>query len=122
VVVVDASALAAVVFDDERASWVVARLTGEALHVPSLFHLEMTNATLSRCRRTPALTERFVAGLGRVLSMSITIHGVDPLAVFALAVETGLTAYDAAYLRLSRDLGAPLVTLDKQLLAAARRQ
>jgi len=122
VVVVDASALGAIVFDDGRAGQIVARLSGEALHAPSLFPLEMANATLSRCRRAPALAERFVAGLGRVLDMPITIHAVDPLAVFALAVETGLTAYAAAYLRLSRDLGAPLVTLDKQLLAAAARR
>lgn len=120
-VVVDASALGAIAFDDEKAGPIVARLNGEALHAPSLFPLEMTNATLSRCRRAPVLAERFVAGLGRVLDMSITIHAVDPLAVFALAAETGLTAYDAAYLRLSRDLGAPLVTLDKQLASAARR-
>ena len=81
----------------------------------------MANATLSRCRRAPELAERFVEGLGQVYAMPITIHPVDPVAVFALAVETGLTAYDAAYLSLSRELGAPLVTLDKQLIAAAQR-
>lgn len=121
-VVVDASALGAILFDDDKAGQVVARLTGEALHAPTLFHLEMTNATLSRCRRAPALAERFVAGFTRVLEMPITVHAVDPLAVFALAVETGLTAYDAAYLWLSRELNAPLVSLDRELLAAARRR
>jgi predicted nucleic acid-binding protein len=122
VVVVDASALGAIAFDDEKAGDVVVRLNGEALHVPSLFPLEMTNATLSRCRRAPALAERLVAGLTRVLEMPMAIHAVDPLAVFALAVETGLTAYDAAYLWLARDLDVPLVTLDRQLAAAARRR
>jgi predicted nucleic acid-binding protein len=122
VVVVDASALGAIAFDDEKAGQVVARLKGEVLHAPWLFHLEMTNATLSRCRRTPALAERFVAGLTRVLNMPIEVHAVDPLAVFALAVDTGLTAYDAAYLWLSRELNAPLVSLDRELVAAARRR
>ena len=36
-----------------------------------------------------------------------------------LALETGLTAYDASYLWLSRRLGADLVTLDKALGNAA---
>jgi predicted nucleic acid-binding protein len=74
VVVVDASALCAIAFDDEMAGEVVARLKGEALHAPSLLQLEMTNATLSRCRSTPALAERFVAGLTRVLDLPMTIH------------------------------------------------
>lgn len=121
-VVVDASALAAIAFDDDKAGQVVARLKGEALHAPSLFPLEMTNATLSRCRSAPALADRFVAGLTTVLGMPMTVHVVDPLAVFALAVETGLTAYDAAYLWLSRELNAPLVSLDRELLEAARRR
>lgn len=121
-VVVDASALGAIAFDDQHANEVVARLKGEALHAPSLFQLEITNATLSRCRRAPELAEGFIVGLRKVLDMPIAIHAVDPLAVFALAVETGLTAYDGAYLWLSRELGAPLVSLDTQLLAAARRR
>ncbi len=36
-----------------------------------------------------------------------------------LALTTGLTAYDASYLWLTRQLGAELVTLDKQLATAA---
>ena len=57
-----------------------------------------------------------------MLDLPITLHAVDPLAVFALAVETGLTAYDGAYLWLSRELKAPLVSLDRELLAAAGRR
>jgi predicted nucleic acid-binding protein len=43
---------------------------------------------------------------------------VDHDGVLALAAETGLTAYDASYLWLSRKLGAELVTLDTQLRKA----
>ncbi len=38
-----------------------------------------------------------------------------------LATETGLTAYDASYLWLARQLGAELVTLDQQLARAAAK-
>ncbi len=44
---------------------------------------------------------------------------VDHDAVVALALTTGLTTYDASYLWLARQLGAELVTLDRQLDAAA---
>jgi predicted nucleic acid-binding protein len=39
--------------------------------------------------------------------------------VVPLAAETGLTAYDASYLWLSRHLNAELVTLDRKLAKAA---
>jgi predicted nucleic acid-binding protein len=44
---------------------------------------------------------------------------VDQTAVSNLALETGLTAYDASYLWLANRLGASIVTLDKQLAKAA---
>jgi predicted nucleic acid-binding protein len=122
VLVVDASALAAVAFDDQSSPEVTARLAGEDLHAPALFGLEMANATVNRCKRTPAQADRLIAGFRHVMQMPISLHEVDPIVVFAIATESGLTAYDAAYLWLSRHLGAPLVTLDKQLAAAARRR
>lgn len=45
---------------------------------------------------------------------------VNPDAVVALALETGLTAYDASYLWLARRLDAELVTLDRAPIAAAQ--
>jgi predicted nucleic acid-binding protein len=45
---------------------------------------------------------------------------VDHDQTAGLALETGLTAYDASYLWLARRLGAELVTLDKALDAAAK--
>ena len=44
---------------------------------------------------------------------------IDQLAVLALAVETGLSTYDASYLHLSQVMDAPLVTFDGRLRRAA---
>ncbi len=46
---------------------------------------------------------------------------VDYAAVVAVAQQTALTAYDAAYLWLARHLDAELVTLDADLARAERR-
>ena len=43
---------------------------------------------------------------------------MDRVAVLDLAERTGLTAYDASYLWLARELKAELVTLDRKLAAA----
>jgi predicted nucleic acid-binding protein len=37
------------------------------------------------------------------------------MGIVALAIETCLTAYDASYVQLARQLGVRLVTLDEQL-------
>lgn len=121
VLVVDASALAALAFGEPEAADVTTRIEFAALHAPALLDLEMANATLNRCRQHATETDRLLGGLARVLAIPIERHAVDTFAVLTLALETGLTAYDAAYLWLSRELGAPLVTLDKKLIAATRR-
>jgi predicted nucleic acid-binding protein len=41
--------------------------------------------------------------------------------VLALALQEGLTCYDAAYLELAMREGLPLATLDAQLKSAAAR-
>lgn len=45
---------------------------------------------------------------------------IDHAAALALAETSGLTAYDASYLWLSRSLGAEPVTLDRELIAAQK--
>jgi hypothetical protein len=44
---------------------------------------------------------------------------VNPAAQLDLAQRLSLTAYDAAYLQLALDLGAPLATFDRRLGLAA---
>ncbi len=44
---------------------------------------------------------------------------VNGLEVVDLALETGLTVYDASYLYLSRNLGMELITFDRRLREAA---
>jgi len=46
---------------------------------------------------------------------------VDFDSVFAIATLIGLSACAAGYLSLARRLGAPLITLDKRLAAAAEK-
>lgn len=116
--VVDASALAAVVFDEPAAETVAHRMQGERLVAPSLLWFEVTNVCITKCRRHLADRDDLVRRLDRALRFPIEDMRVDAKAVLALALETRLSAYDANYLWLALNLDAELITLDDALAKA----
>jgi predicted nucleic acid-binding protein len=119
--VVDASALAALLFGEPEAEAVAARLDGARLVAPGLLAFELAKVCVVKRRRHPERGEAIQAGFNLRGRLGVTEIAVDHDAVVELALATGLTAYDASYLWLARQLGVELVTLDKALDKAARR-
>lgn len=113
--VVDASTISAIVFGEAEGPTLAAHIDGESLVAPTLIDYELANIGWKKMRRHPDKHANLVAAMSRVPSLQITKVAVPLDELFALATETGLTAYDASYLwlALSRDL--ELVTLDDQL-------
>lgn len=118
-VVVDASALAALVFEEPEAAHVRRSLQGRVLYTTSLLDYELANTALKKLRRRPDDSAAILAALHMAGALTLRRETPDMVQVLALASATGLTAYDASYLWLARRLGAPLVTLDVQLARAA---
>ena len=116
--VVDASALAALLFGEPEAGQVVDRLRSGRLVAPALLDFELANISLTKVRRYPAQREVLLRGLALRDRMAIEIVAVAHCEVLPVAEAAGLTAYDASYLWLARRLGAGLVTLDRRLAAA----
>jgi predicted nucleic acid-binding protein len=117
--VVDVSAIAALLFTETQAETVEVQLRDASLWAPSLFEYELANVCLMKCRRHPDQRDALMAAFDHRIDLGIEMLTVDISEVLALALKTGLTAYDASYLWLSGRLGADLVTLDKALRAAA---
>ena len=117
--VVDASALAALLFGEPEAEVIAARLEGGRLTAPALLDFELANVCLIKMRRQPEAREALRAAFGLAGRLNIETVAVDHSATLDLAGATGLTAYDASYLWLSRVLDAELVTLDRALAAAS---
>ena len=117
--VVDASALAALLFGEPEAEAAAARLDGARLVAPSLIAYELANVCLTKCRRHPDRREAILAAFRLRARLGVEELAVDPARELDLALATGLTAYDASYLYLARRLGAELVTFDKALGRAA---
>jgi len=113
--VVDASAIAAVLFAEEHGATIRAHVRGESLIAPQLIDFELANICWKRIRREPGSQLVMLSMLAGVDTLSIRRVPVPPSEVVNLAVRTGLTAYDAAYLWLAHSRDLELVTLDGQL-------
>ena len=113
--VVDASALAAVLFGEPAAEEVASRLEGNALAAPVLIEYELGNTCWKKCRRYPKLVKALTTGLETVGELDLQLHDVDLVPVLQLAMRRNVTFYDASYLWLAQQLNAELVTLDERL-------
>ena len=120
-VVADASALAAVMFQEPGIDDVKLRLLGAEVFAPRLLQFELANAAWKRIRRQPGEALATLTVLQAALGEGSGIQWMDVnmTDVVLIAQATGLTAYDASYLWLAGSLGADLVTLDKQLARTA---
>ncbi len=118
-VVVDASAIGAIMFGEPEGPMLVAHLEGETLLAPGLLDYELTNLAWKKARKRPASLPQIFLSLQAALALPVSRIAVPGAEVFALAAETGLTAYDASYLWLARTRDIELVTLDAALARAA---
>jgi predicted nucleic acid-binding protein len=116
--VVDASAIAALLFGEPEADSIAARLADASLFAPALLGFELANVCLIKSRRHAEQRHALTAAFRLRHRLQIEDVAVDHDKALELAAMTGLTAYDASYLWLARRLGVELVTLDSQLAAA----
>lgn len=122
-IVLDASAAVRGLLRDEGSAFEVVAVVSAgttAAHVPDLFVAEVTNAFVVRARASRWPAAKAALSLDVVLSWPLVVQACRPLAVHALEAATrrGLSAYDAFYTVLARELDIPLVTADRRLAEA----
>lgn len=124
--ILDCSLTMAWCFASEQTSHtqtLLALLSTDEAHVPSLWPLEVANVLLVAERRgkiSQAQSAQFVAAL-RSLPIVVETDTAGRVwdMVIPLAREHRLSSYDAAYLELALRTGLPLATLDGALEKAA---
>jgi predicted nucleic acid-binding protein len=119
--VVDASALAALLFGEPDADLVAERLGDAALFSPSLVRYELASVYLKKVRRYPDQQAGLVSALELYPRLGVVEAEVPAAELAHVAERAGVTAYDAAYLWVAEHVGAPLLTLDQELARAAPR-
>jgi predicted nucleic acid-binding protein len=117
--VIDASAMAALVFGEPEAEEIAERIRGAGLHAPVLIDFEVASVCLKKLRQYSKQRAALLAGHALAKQMAVRKHSVDTQEIVLMAEKTKLTAYDTAYLWLAGSLGVELVTLDKRLLRVA---
>lgn len=116
--VVDASAIASLLFGEPQGAEVAAALEDRDLIAPTLLRYELASVCLKKRQLYPAAKEVLLQALGFLDRLNLREVGVVDREVIELAEREHLTYYDACYLWLARELGAGLVTLDARLREA----
>jgi predicted nucleic acid-binding protein len=118
-IVVDASALLAVLLDEAHREGVVEGTAGATLCAPASLPWEMGNALSASLKRRRFSLEVAQAAAATFEGIPIRLVPVDLASALELAHEHRLYAYDAYLLAVCLALRAPLLTLDQNLRKAA---
>jgi len=120
-VVIDTSAILAVLLDEPEKGAVVEATMGCTLCAPASIRWEVGNAAtagVKKRRLTPARARQLVRDFEQV---TIRELAVDLERAVDLALELGLYAYDAYILDAARSSGYPLLALDGTVKRSARK-
>lgn len=124
--VVDCSVTASWVLPDEvseAATQLLQRADVEDFFVPFLWPSEMANVLLMAERRNRISSDQRDRAFSTLNRLPISVTSFDRTAqwpiTYALAQRFDLTFYDACYVRLAKELGAPLATFDVKMRKAA---
>jgi predicted nucleic acid-binding protein len=120
-IVIDASAILAVLLDEPEKQAVVEATVGSVVCAPASLRWEVGNAATAGVKRRRLTKERarqLIADFGQVTIRELAIdigRAVD------LGLELGIYAYDAYILEAARSSGFPLLALDGPIRRDAKR-
>lgn len=127
--VLDASVTAAWLLPDEasehtRRLYALIRRDEVEPQAPNLWQWECANILANGLRRgrIPAASLEGLWGVLEAVRHRVELHELAPpqhKAALTIAVDAGLSAYDAGYMWLARSLNLPLATFDARMAAAA---
>jgi predicted nucleic acid-binding protein len=111
-IVIDTSAILAVLLDEPEKQAVVEATMGTVLSAPASLRWEVGNAAtagVKKRRLTPERARQLVTDFEQVTIRELAI---DVLRAVDLGLELGIYAYDAYVLEAARSSGFPLLALD----------
>ena len=120
-VVIDTSAVIAVIVWAPERPTIIRHTAGAGLAAPASLHWEVGNAFSAMFRRRRITLDQARQAVESYQQMLLRFIDIDLGQSLELAERLGLYAYDAYVVACALNLRAPLLTLDKRLAAAASR-
>ena len=117
--VVDTSAIIAVIINGSEREPILERTVGAALTAPSSVHWEVGNAFSAMFRRGRITLDQAKQALRSYERMAFRFIDIELVQSLELSRRLNLYAYDAYVLACALNSRAPLLTLDRKLATAA---
>jgi len=120
-IVVDASAIIAVIANEPRKSDIIQATQGATLIAPASIHWEIANAFSAMFTRSRLTLEQAIKALTIYKQIPIRFVEVELEESLRIAEQLNIYAYDAYLLRCTQKQKTPLLSLDKTLLGLAKQ-
>ncbi len=120
--VIDASALIAVITNEDEKEKLVKMTSKAELLAPLSVHWEIGNAFSSLLKRRRVTLEEALEAIEIYLQIPVRFVEVELTESLQLADELNLYAYDAYLLRCAEKYRLPLLSLDSGLIQAAKKR
>ena len=120
-IVIDTSAIIAVIANEPERPAIIAATQDADLIAPGSVHWEIGNAFTAMLRRRRVSVAQSLRALDVYHTIPIRFVDVELTMAIEIAADVGSYAYDAYLIRCAQKHRAPLLTLDRELLDAARR-
>ena len=117
--VIDTSAIIAVLANEPEKPLLVELTTGVSLLAPQSVHWEIGNAFSAMLKRARVTLDQVHAAVAIYHRIPIRLLDVDLTAALTIAAEFDLYAYDAYLIACARKLRCSLLALDRGLVHAA---
>lgn len=120
-IVIDTSAILAVLLDEAEKSAIVEKTLGTVLCAPGSLRWEVGNAATAGVKRRRLTSQRARQLMTDFESVTIRELAIDIESAVDLGLTLGAYAYDAYVLEAARTSGFPLLTLDGAIRRNARK-
>ena len=121
-IVIDTSAILAVLLDEPEKQAVVDATMGSVVSAPASLRWEVGNAATAGVKRRRLTSERARQLVTDFEQVAIRELAIDLRRAVDLGVELGIYAYDAYILEAARSSGSPLLALDGPIRRNANKQ
>ena len=119
-IVIDTSAIVAVIFNEPERKAIIKKTTGQTLIGPGSISWEIGNAFSAMFRQGRLALEEALRGLQIFEQIPLRHISTDFSNTLTIAKQAKIYAYDAYFLDCAIRYNTPLLTLDKQLIDVAK--